>query len=591
MPPPLDKSSLLFFGAHSVTDDGTTQRDEPEFHRPRLGQLLIGSGVVSDTDIEAALAAQLESSERLGEILVREGKATQRQVYDALAGLNGVEFVDLDDVTVDPHLLNGIRESFTRRKQVLPIALDGDDLVVAMVDPGDVFARDDLAIITGKSIRTVMAEASQLADALDRVWGKGNDQEEILRIATEQVEDLEGDAAALAAVREAADDAPVVQFVNQLLTRAVAERASDVHLEPTADGLRVRFRIDGVLRDVMTVPRGLVLTVTSRMKIMANVNIAERRRPQDGRMTLTIAGRPVSGRIVTLPTPRGESVVLRLLEESSGLLNLDELAFDPSARTVFEDAIHRPWGAILVTGPTGSGKSTTLYASLGAINDPGRNIVTVEDPIEYELAGIKQVQLNMKAGLTFAAALRSILRADPDVVLVGEIRDLETARISIEAALTGHLMLSSLHTNNAASAPMRLVDMGVQPFLVTATVTCVVAQRLARRLCVRCREQYEPTKQELERLGLASAFAKNRPPLWRPRGCPKCSETGYRGRVALQEVLSVTDEIQELILDRAGTTKIENTAIEQGMVTMRDDGLRKAAAGLTSVREVLRAVG
>jgi type IV pilus assembly protein PilB len=352
----------------------------------------------------------------------------------------------------------------------------------------------------------------------------------------------------------------------------------------------VRFRIDGVLADVMRVPKTLRAKLTSRIKIMANINIAEKRIAQDGRMTVVAAGTSVSIRVVTLPTPHGEAVVMRILEESTGLLALDQLGFQPDARKRYEAIFRRPWGAILVTGPTGSGKSTTLYATIAEINDPGRNIVTVEDPIEYELDGIKQIQLNIKAGMSFPVALRSILRADPDVVLVGEIRDVETARIATEAALTGHLMLSSLHTNTAASAPMRLVDMGIEPFLVTSTVIGVVGQRLARRLCDRCKEAYEPSAEEIN-----DAFGgKGLPgdgPLYRSVGCVRCSQTGYRGRIAIQEVLPISDELHPLILGRAAASQIEAAAIEAGMVTMREDGLHKVVAGLTSVNEVFRAIG
>jgi type IV pilus assembly protein PilB len=366
---------------------------------------------------------------------------------------------------------------------------------------------------------------------------------------------------------------------------------SDLHLEPSRLGdVRVRFRIDGVLVDVMRVPKALRAKLTSRIKIMANINIAEKRLAQDGRMSVSAGGKSVSIRVVTLPTPHGEAVVMRILEESTGLIELAHLGFDPAARAKYDAIYRRPWGAILVTGPTGSGKSTTLYATLAEINDPGRNIVTVEDPIEYQLDGIKQVQLNPKAGMSFPVALRSILRADPDVVLVGEIRDVETARIATEAALTGHLMLSSLHTNTAASAPMRLVDMGIEPFLVTSTVIGVVGQRLARRLCERCKEAYEPSAEEVAESFGDAGLAKGAR-LYRPIGCLRCSQTGYRGRIAIQEVLPVTDELHPLILGRASAAQVEAAAVAAGMVTMREDGLRKAVDGLTSVHEVFRAIG
>lgn len=354
-----------------------------------------------------------------------------------------------------------------------------------MAEPANVFALDDIRAMTGREPVPLLAIGSQIDEALGKVFG-ARDNEEMLRLAHEEIEDEPTETE----LRAGAEDAPVIQFVNQLITRAITERASDLHVEPSRDGdVRVRFRVDGVLMDATSVPRGLQAKLTSRIKIMANIDIAEKRVAQDGGMSVTVAGRTVAIRVVTLPTPHGEAVIMRMLEESTGLLTLDELGFATEARHRYESVFRRPWGAILVTGPTGSAKSTTLYATLAEINDPGRNIVTVEDPIEYHLDGIKQVQLNPRAGMTFPAALRSILRADPDVVLVGEIRDVDTARLATEAALTGHLMLSSLHTNTAASAPMRLIDMGIEPFLVTSTVTGVVGQRLARRLCDRCKER------------------------------------------------------------------------------------------------------
>jgi len=554
--------------------------------RARIGELLLGEGLVTREELAAALEAQEQRGGRLGSLLVAKGIVTERQIGEVLAFNAGVPYVDLEERTIDPSVLCGIKEQFARRHCVIPIAVEDDTLTLAMADPTNVFTIDDVRSITCLDVRPVLADSHQIEHAIDRVWGDGND-EEILRIAEEELEAEEE----LANLREVADDAPVIQFVNQLLARALNERASDLHLEPNPRNVRVRFRIDGVLTDVMTIPLSLQPSVPSRLKLMGNLDIAERRIAQDGRLSIKAANRTASVRMVTLPTPNGEALILRILEETNALLDLDELGFSPSSRKAYEDAMRRPWGAILVTGPTGSGKSTTLYATLAELNDEERNIVTVEDPIEYQLDGIKQVQLNNKAGMNFATALRAILRSDPDVILVGEIRDLETAKIAIEAALTGHLMLSTLHTNDAASAPMRLVDMGVEPFLVTSTLTCVVAQRLARRLCDRCKEPYEPSALELHEVFGDQWRFELPQKLYQPVGCVPCSGTGYRGRIAIQEVLSVSEEMSQLILERATSGLLQELAIEQGMVTMREDGLLKAATGVTSVREVLRAVG
>ena len=565
----------------------TRRRDR---NRQRLGELLVEQGLVTSADVDLALERQKESGERLGAILSGLGLVSTGDLGRTLAAEFGVEFVDLEERGSPPPQVGGLTEQFCRRHRVLPLDVVDDVLVVAMADPRDIFVIDDVRGVTGLDVRPVLADWGQLERVLDTWWNPKTGQD-ILKLADEESSEPESEGSPLPATAES-DEGPVINFVNQLLVRAVQERVSDIHVEATPNDVRVRFRIDGALTDVMTLPKVLQPKVVSRLKIMGNVNIAEKRIAQDGRFSMVVSGRPVSVRIVTLPTPHGEAVILRVLEESNGLLDLDQLGMSPSARKAYEGSFRRPWGAILVTGPTGSGKSTTLYATLAEINDPDRNIVTVEDPIEYHLAGIKQVQLNNKAGFGFAPALRAILRSDPDVVLVGEIRDVETARIATEAALTGHLMLSTLHTNNAASAPMRLVDMGVEPFLVTSTVTCVVAQRLARRLCEKCKEPYVPTELELEDVfGSDWSLFDSDPKLYKPVGCGKCAETGYYGRVAIHEVLPVSEEICQLVLSRSTSHEIERLAVEQGMATMRTDGLSKAVAGLTSVREVLRAIG
>ena len=440
----------------STSDEVMTARPEARAgSRQRIGELLLAAGLVTEDQLMLALAEQKSSGERLGRILVDKRVITESQLVRVLAQHFGIAYVDLDEQLLDYTASRLIRESFGRRHQALAIGWEDDRLVVAMANPADVFALDDIRSMTGQDVKAVMTEPAQLARAIDKVWSSNTD--DIMKLATDSAED-EAESTSVVGVREAAEDAPVVQFVNELITRAVSERASDVHLEPSESELRIRYRVDGVLQDVMRVPRAIQPAVISRIKIMGDVNIAERRLPQDGRLSVPVGGRKVDLRLVTLPTQQGEALIIRILDRNTGLVSVEDLGFVPETEKRYEATYRAPWGAILVTGPTGSGKSTTLYATLNELNDPKRSIITVEDPVEYHMSGIKQVQVNRKAGLTFANALRSILRADPDIVLVGEIRDRETATIAVEAALTGHLVLSTLHTNDAASTPARQVQ-------------------------------------------------------------------------------------------------------------------------------------
>jgi type IV pilus assembly protein PilB len=434
----------------------------------------------------------------------------------------------------------------------------------------------------------VVATAGQLQDAIDRIHRLDG---EVDTMAQEAADEL-GDGDDLANVSEVIEDAPIVKFVNLLITQAVQDRASDIHVEPAERDLRIRFRIDGVLHEVMHSPKSIQAGVISRLKVMSDINIAERRIPQDGRMSLTVGGKPVDLRVATLPTVFGEKVVMRILDKGQALLSMDDQGFLPDVLHRYESSYRKPYGTILVTGPTGSGKSTTLYATLNILNEVSRNIITIEDPVEYRLAGINQMQINARAGLSFAAALRSILRADPDVLLVGEIRDRDTATIAVEASLTGHLVLTTLHTNDASSTPQRLVEMGVEPFLVTSALDCVLAQRLARKLCDRCREQYQPSESELLEAGwpMEEINGSDWPLLHRSVGCSSCGRTGYRGRFALHEVMLVSEEIEKLIIERRSTDDLKKVAVMEGMVPLRSDGLRKVALGVTSLEEVFRVV-
>lgn len=555
---------------------------------PRLGEMLIARGIISEEQLEEALREQQVTAERLGTILVTRGYVGEVELVRILAEHFGLDFVDLEERPIDPSAVQLVKESFARYHQLLPIGREDDQLLVAMVNPTNVFSLDDVRSVTGQDVRAIMAEPGQLMRAIDRVWGAADTDEAILRIEQDQVdeEDLTLSASA------AAEDAPVIQFVNQLITRAVGERASDIHLDPGERDMRIRFRIDGVLHEIMTVPRAAQASVSSRIKIMAEINIAERRIPQDGRIALTVNGRAVSLRVVTLPTAYGEAIVIRVLEESEGVRSLTDLGMSAAALKVFEASFRRPWGAVIVTGPTGSGKSTTMYATLAELNLPSRNIITVEDPIEYRLTGVKQMQVNRKAGLGFPTALRSILRADPDVVMIGEMRDVETAKIACEAALTGHLVITSLHTNDATSTPVRLLDMGIEPFMVTSSLNCIVAQRLARRLCERCKEPHNPASDDsLDGLLPDWIYEGKGHTFFKATGCNACSNTGYKGRIAIHEVLEMTEEIDHLVVANAIASDLQALAVEQGMVTMREDGLQKATTGETSIEEILRAVG
>jgi type IV pilus assembly protein PilB len=434
-----------------------------------------------------------------------------------------------------------------------------------------------------------VAAASDVEAAIRRYSRMDQAVEEFASEAAQAAE--EADALEIAAGAQAAiEEGPIVKLVNLLITQAVNDRSSDIHVEPTERDVRIRYRIDGVLHEVMRSPKNIQAGLVSRLKIMADINIAERRIPQDGRISLTVSGKGIDLRVATLPTVYGEKVVLRILDKSSALLRLEDLGFLETSYERYEQSFRKPYGCILVTGPTGSGKSTTLYATLNIINDVERNIITVEDPVEYRIPGINQVQIHSKAGLTFASALRSILRADPDTILIGEIRDKETAQIAVESALTGHLVLSSLHTNDSASAVTRLVEMGVEPYLVSSALDCVVAQRLARRLCDKCKEAYKPDEVELEEAGFSESEWPEIKELYRAVGCSVCGKTGFRGRQGLYEVMAMSEELERLCVARASSDEIRRMAIEQGMLTLRDDGLEKVKAGVTTIEEVFRVV-
>ena len=556
----------------------------------QLGEVLLEEGLVNETQLMTALDEQIVRGTSLGRVLVELGILSEDQLVRALAAQVGMEFVDLDEFVVDRRAVQLLPGAVCRRYTVLPIAIRDDYLVLAMADPGNVMALDDVRALSRMQVHPVVAAHDNLLRGIDRHCRADGEIGELagaLEEATQQNE-VELDLTNLGSATE--DDAPIVKYVNLLVTQAITDRASDIHIEPTENELRVRYRIDGVLHEMQRSPKQIQNGVISRVKILSDIDIAERRKPQDGRMSVQHNGRKIDLRVATLPTVWGEKIVMRILDNSTASLDLRDLSFGEENYEVYSESYRKPYGMILVTGPTGSGKSTTLYATLNAVSRPEINVITVEDPVEYRLPGINQVQVNPKAGLTFAGALRSILRSDPDVVLLGEIRDHETAQIAIEAALTGHLVLSTLHTNDAPSAITRLVEMGIEPFLVGSALDCVVAQRLARRLCSKCKEPYEPSDEEL----LASRFpwvpGEPKPILHRPAGCTTCSRTGYRGRLALHEVMRVTEGIERHAVSGSSAADIGRTALDEGMRSLRMDGWQKVAAGDTSIEEILRVV-
>jgi type IV pilus assembly protein PilB len=551
----------------------------------QLGDILLDSGLVSRDQLMEAYDEHQRLGRSLGRVLVDRGVLTESQLVAALAQQIGLRFVDLTEFAVDGSAVARVPDAVCRRHTALPIGYEDGKLLVAMADPANVFAIDDIRSLTGFEVKPLVATRADVIAAVNRYHRADADFDELTMSL-----DTSDESEDLSKVKEVTEDAPIVKFVNLLITQAIQDRASDIHIEPAEKDMRVRFRIDGVLHEVMRSPKNIQSGVISRLKIMADINIAERRIPQDGRLSVNANGKKIDLRVATLPTVWGEKVVMRVLDNTTASLNLSDLGFSDGNYHRYSQSFTKPYGMILVTGPTGSGKSTTLYATLNIVSTPEKNVITVEDPVEYRLPGINQVQTNAKAGLTFAAALRSILRSDPDIVLLGEIRDHETAQIAIEAALTGHLVLSTLHTNDAPSAISRLIEMGIEPFLVASALDCVLAQRLARRLCTKCKEEYTPTAEALDNARFPWDRTGPIPTLFRPVGCSACSKTGYKGRLALHEVMNVTEAVERLAVERASGDQIGQVARAEGMTTLRNDGMAKVIQGVTSLEEILRVV-
>ncbi|MGO0123287.1 GspE/PulE family protein [Desulfothermobacter acidiphilus] len=543
-----------------------------EKKRKRLGEKLIEEGLITREQLDEALKIQARTGELLGQVLVRQGYLTAEELDQAIGFSSSIR-----ESEVDPEVLELVPEELARSRKVFPWRREGKRLFLLMTNPLDITTIDDLRLLTGLEVEPMQAEEREIRALINRHYGLPEVEralEELGMLSEEPV------------VEEGlVDRAPIVQLVNTLITGAVDERASDIHLEPFESEFRVRYRVDGVLQEVLRLPRRMAPALVARIKIMADMDIAERRLPQDGRILTRAGGKELDLRVSTFPTVFGEKVVIRLLDkEQLKGFTLENLGFSPQNLAVFKSFLQSSYGMVLLTGPTGSGKTTTLYAALSYLNSVEKNIVTVEDPVEYVLEGINQAQVNVKAGATFATYLRSILRQDPDIIMVGEIRDLETAEIAVQAATTGHLVLSTLHTNDAPGALTRLLDMGVEPFMVASSVLGVVAQRLVRRLCPRCRELHDPSEPELAFIGKERCDGS----LYRGRGCDYCRYTGYRGRLAVHEVLRVSPRLQRLVLEKASLEELRRAAMEEGMISLKEDAVSKVCQGITTVAEVMR---
>ncbi len=562
----------------------------------KLGQLLINNNLITEEQLKNALELQRKEGGRLGSNLIKLNFLSEEKLVAFLSKQYGVPAINLSDYKIDSSVTKFMPQEVAYKYQILPVAKVGATLTIAMVDPSNVFAIDDVKFMTGYDVEPVVASESAIREAIAEYYG----QSDSLQTAMDGLKKTDGELFDLIEgiegeeedidineLKQAVEEAPVVKLVNLMLSEAIGRGASDIHLEPYEKTFRVRYRIDGVLYDVMQPPLKLKAALSSRVKIMSELDIAERRLPQDGRIKLKLKNKEVDLRVSTLPTLFGEKIVMRILDKSNLVLDLTKLGFEQKAMQEFEGAIQSPYGMVLVTGPTGSGKTTTLYSALSTINTVDVNIMTTEDPVEYNLLGINQVQVKEEIGLTFASALRSFLRQDPDIIMVGEIRDFETAEIAVKAALTGHLVLSTLHTNDAPSTISRLLNMGIEPFLVSASVLLILAQRLCRKICKDCKEGEKVPIPAIMNLGFSEQEAR-RIKCYKGKGCNICNGTGYKGRIALYEVMPVRDEVKELILEGASAGEIKNTAVRLGMRTLRMSGISKIKEGVTTIEEVLR---
>ena len=557
--------------------------------RKRIGEILIERGKLDQANLDRALRLQGDSGERLGSLLVTLGLCAQRDVAEALSLQLEFPLVDANGYPEFPILEERVSARFLREARALPVREDESELALAMADPTDAYTIGAFEMVTGRTVRPLVAIPTELDAALERLYGAGKSaQSQLLGDVETRPDELSFDAD-VQQLKDLASEAPVIRLVSLLITNAMETRASDIHIEPFENRLIVRYRIDGVLHEVESPPKRLSAAVISRIKIMANLDIAERRLPQDGRIRLRIQGKEIDLRVSTLPTMHGESVVMRILDKGHVALDFRKLGFEDDTLETFLGVLLQPHGILLVTGPTGSGKTTTLYTALDRLNQPDVKILTVEDPVEYQMSGINQIQVKPQIDLTFANALRSIVRQDPDVIMIGEIRDLETAQIAVQSALTGHLVLSTVHTNDAPSTVNRLLDMGVEDYLLTSTVIGILAQRLVRKLCQHCKEAYVALPELVEQMRLRRYSNDAEITLWHAKGCSHCAQTGYSGRLSILEMMPMTDAVRSLVMKHENAAVLRAEAIRGGMVTMYEDGLRKALAGVTTFEEVLRA--
>jgi len=565
-------------------------------HRP-FGQVIKEITQLTEEDITQALQVQRGTHEPLGQLMVKMGLITERDRARALGRQWGIPFEEINADSIDPEIVNLIPRHLIHRYRALPIARQGNRITVAMSNPLDIFTIDQLRLVTGLEVDVVITVEEELNNLITNMMSSGDRINETIKRVVDEVsgdselkftEKKREEEISIDQLRELVDDAPIIQLVNMIIRQALTDKASDIHIQPEISRVRVRYRIDGMLQDGTVVPKQVQAALISRIKVMAEMDIAEKRAPQDGRISLIMNNREYDLRVSTLPGAQGEKVVMRVLDKSGISLQLSKLGFPSAMSEQYERLIHRSYGIMLVTGPTGSGKSTTLYATLNTLNDPEKNILTVEDPVEYQLPGLTQTQVNVRAGMTYANVLRSMLRQDPDIILVGETRDKETAIVSIEASLTGHLVFSTLHTNDAPGSVARLTEMGIEPFLTASAVIGVLAQRLVRSICPRCKEAYTPPSEAFRRLNLP--VETDKVSFYRGAGCQFCRNTGYKGRMGVFELMAVDNEIRELILQRAPTHVLRQAALEAGMISLKQDAMQKILEGLTTMEEALRVI-
>ena len=564
------------------------ERSRPERYK-RIGELLLEKNLITPKQLEQALEEQKLTGKLLGRIFIDMGLVKEDDILQVLGARAGVSVVRLKDMKIPKDVIDKVPASVAKIYTIMPIGYEENALTIAIADPLNVSVFDDLRFIVGMNIKGAVASEEDLRDAIQQYYGtEGETIEDILGVFTEKMEILPTEEMEdVATLQDLASRAPVIKLLNMILLQGVRERASDIHFEPFEQEYKVRYRVDGVLYEVARPPKSLSLGLASRIKVMANLDIAERRLPQDGRIMVSIEGKDVDLRISTLPTIFGESVVMRVLDRSTVSLSLDQIGMLDEMKNTMRRLIQKPNGIILATGPTGCGKTTTLYSCLREVNKVESKVITTEDPVEYDIKGIIQVPISPKVGLTFATSLRHILRQDPDIIMVGEVRDAETAQIAIQASLTGHLVFSTLHTNDAPSAITRMIDMGIEPFLITSSLEAILAQRLVRTICPNCKEEYMPEPGALEDLGISLDLAKTKK-FYRGAGCSKCSHTGYRGRTGVFELLIMNDELRSLVIDKSHTEVIKKMAIESGMKTILEDGLQKIYNGVTTIEEVLK---